>query len=30
MWYCQGSIVTSGYVNATMGTSAFAFDVIQL
>ena len=30
MRYCKGFIVACGYVNVTMGTSAFAFDVIQL
>lgn len=30
MSYCKGFVVASGYVNVTMGTSAFAFDVIQL
>jgi len=30
MRYCKGFIVTCGYVNVIMGTSAFAFDVIQL
>lgn len=30
MKYCKGFIVFCGYVNVTMGTSAFVFDMIQL
>lgn len=29
MKYSKGFIIASGYVNVTMGASAFAFDMIQ-